>query len=135
MRNPFNKPLVSFCDRAFAVTLLVIFLLMGAPLLLMKPAGASVTLPAAVSFSTTVGAASAAILPANNARRYLLIQNVCASNIGINPTAGTAAIGTAGTFTLFPGGSWEFRDADVPRGAMTAISASGTCGISIIEMQ
>lgn len=100
-----------------------------------RPAQASFTLPAAVNLSTTVSTSSATILTADNTRRYLLIQNVCAQNIGVNPTGGTAAIGTAGTFTLLPGGSWEFEGENVPRGAMTAISASGSCGISIMGIQ
>lgn len=113
-----------------AVVLAIAFFVFAPP-----RAHASLTNPEAVNFSTSVSTASAQILPADPLRRYLLIQNPCTVNIGVNPTAGTAAIGSAGTFTLFPGGSWEFKDRDVPQNAMTAIAASGTCAVSIMEIR
>lgn len=100
-----------------------------------KIAGASIALPVAVSRSATVTTSSAQILPLDHTRRYLLVVNVCAVNVGINPTGGTAAIGSAGTITLFPGGSLEFTDYAVPRNAMTGIAASGSCPVTIMELQ
>lgn len=98
-------------------------------------AKADATNPEAASCSTTVGTSSASILVANKNRRYLLIQNVSSVNLGVSTHNGTAAIGTAGTVTLLPGGSIEFKDKDVPRNAMTGICASGTCQVTCIEVQ
>ncbi len=99
-------------------------------------AHASFNVPHMYDRSISVGASSVAILPAESNRKYLLIENVCSGqNIGINQDAATAAIGSAGTITLFPGGSLEFKGSDVPDNAFTAISASGTCAITIKEIQ
>jgi len=42
---------------------------------------------------------------ANAARKSLTIQNIGANNIGVNEFGGTAAIGSAGTYTIAPGGA------------------------------
>lgn len=98
------------------------------------PAFATFADPQLVNLSKSVSTA-AEIIPADRNRRYLLIQNVCASNIGISPTGTTPAIGTAGTVTLLPGGSLELTGVNVPHNAINAISASGTCGITIWEIR
>jgi len=58
--------------------------------------------------SATAGTATT-LAPANPARRGLNIQNISASNIGINEVGGTAAIGTAGTYTVAAGASISIR--------------------------
>lgn len=87
------------------------------------------------SKSVAVSTSSVEILPANKNRKYLLIQNVCAAqNIGVSPSGTTAAIATAGTVTLLPGGSLLFTGNAVPKNAFNAISASGSCGVTIWEL-
>lgn len=49
--------------------------------------------------------ASEQLMPANAARRVLVISNVSANTIGVNLTGGVAAIGVAGTLTLLAGAS------------------------------
>lgn len=58
--------------------------------------------------SGTIGTATT-LAAANTARRGLNIQNVSAGNIGINEIGGTAAIGSAGTYTLAAGASINVR--------------------------
>lgn len=58
--------------------------------------------------NATAGTATT-LAPANTARRGLNIQNISASNIGINEVGGTAAIGTAGTYTVAAGASISIR--------------------------
>lgn len=58
---------------------------------------------------TSATGASQTVMSANGVRRTLTIVNTGSSNCGINPTGGTAAIGGAGTLTLFPGGSYTPR--------------------------
>lgn len=127
---------MSLPSRLFGSIAAALLLYAAAILLfLLQPAQASLTNPAAVNKSTTVTGSSSQILPADSSRRYLLIVNVCSQNIGISITGTTAAIGTAGTVTLFPGGSMEFTGRDVPQNALNGISASGTCGVTIWEIR
>lgn len=58
---------------------------------------------------TSATGSSQTVMAANASRHSLIIQNTGSSNCGINPTGGTAAIGGAGTLTLFPGGSYQPR--------------------------
>jgi hypothetical protein len=68
---------------------------------------------------TSASGASETVMAANASRHSLIIQNTGNANCGVNPTGGTAAIGGAGTLTLFPGGSYQPR---VPTlSAVTAI--------------
>ena len=61
-------------------------------------------LPGGIDRSGSVGTTSTQLAPANTARKTLNIQNIHASqNLGVNEFGGTAAIGTAGTYTLTPG--------------------------------
>lgn len=84
--------------------------------------------------SAALSTASAEVLPVNKRRRYLLIQNVGAVNVGVNILGGTAAIGTAGTVTLAPLGSLVFEQPGfVPTCGFSAIAASGTPGLTIWE--
>lgn len=66
-------------------------------------------LPAGTDRSGTAGTASTQLSPANANRRGLDIQNISANSIGINEFGGTAAIGTAGTYTLAAGTSMRVR--------------------------
>jgi hypothetical protein len=72
---------------------------------------AGVSLAYAANCSQTVGASSAAVpFPTTGSgpslpESYLVICNAHASNtLGLNDVGGTAAIGSAGTLTLQPGG-------------------------------
>lgn len=68
--------------------------------------------------------ASQSLMVANAKRKYLLIMNGSANNIGVNLLGGTAVIGGADTITLVPGGSYE-RDAGfAPQNAITIIGTS-----------
>lgn len=65
-------------------------------------------------------------LPANSARRYLLIQNNSAANtLGVNLSGGVAALGSAGTITLYPGGTIERAVGAVPTNEINVIGTAG----------
>lgn len=66
-------------------------------------------LPAGTDRSGTATTTSAQLAAANTSRRGLNVQNIGANNIGVNEFAGTAAIGTAGTYTVAPGSSLNVR--------------------------
>lgn len=86
-------------------------------------------LPAGTDRSGTAATVSGQIVAANASRRGLEIQNIGANNIGINEFGGTAAIGTAGTFTLVPGASRHIRT----NRAITAIAATGATAFAATE--
>lgn len=95
----------------------------------------TLTPTASTARSVSVSTSSVEILPVNKRRRYLLIENVCANNVGIALSGTTAALGTAGTMTLFPGGALEFYEPVVPKNAFNAIAATGSCGLTILEIE
>ncbi len=66
-------------------------------------------LTAGTDRSGTAGTSSATLAAANSSRRGLEIQNVSANNIGINEFGGTAAIGSAGTYTIAAGAQFRVR--------------------------
>jgi len=76
--------------------------------------------------TTTSGGLTVA---ANTARRFLVGQNISAVNIGFNEFNGTAAIGTAGTYTVAPGVGFSIST----QNAVTFIAASGTAAITMTE--
>lgn len=59
--------------------------------------------------SGTANTTGTQLAAANTARRGLNIQNVGANNLGVNEFGGAAAIGSAGTYTIAPGGSLNVR--------------------------
>jgi hypothetical protein len=63
------------------------------------------------------------LMPANAARRFLLISNIAGNNIGVNLTGGTAAIGSAGTMTITPGNFLRI-DNFPPNGIVTIIGTA-----------
>ena|ERR1700679_1883938 len=65
------------------------------------------------------------LVPPNSARKYLVIQNVGTVNIGCSP-GGTAAIGSQGTITLVPNGSWSLEANFIFTGAVNCIAASSS---------
>lgn len=76
--------------------------------------------------TTTSGALTVA---ANSARRGLVGQNVSAVNIGVNEHGGTAAIGSAGTYTVSAGQSFAIST----NKAVNFIAASGTAAVTMTE--
>jgi len=73
----------------------------------------------------SLSGSSQVLLIANPDRRYLLIQNTGASNIGVNLAGSTAAIGGSGTITLFPGGSYEPASDFMPTNPVNVIGTAG----------
>ena len=86
-------------------------------------------LPAATDRSGTATTTSGTLALANASRRGLNIQNIGANNIGVNEFGGTAAIGTAGTYTLAPGASMNIRT----NRAVTVIAATASTAYSATE--
>lgn len=80
-----------------------------------------VTVTGSVTTSTAVGitptdrtitsatGSSQTLMALNASRHSVTIVNTGSANCGINPTGGTAAIGGAGTLTLYPGGAYTPR--------------------------
>lgn len=69
----------------------------------------SAPLAAGTDRSGTVSTTPAQLAPANANRRSLNIQNISGNNLGINEFGGTAAIGSAGTYTLAAGATVNVR--------------------------
>lgn len=76
--------------------------------------------------TTTSGGLSVA---ANTNRRGLVGQNISAVNIGFNEQGGTAAIGTAGTYTVAAGSSFAISTNKL----INFIAASGTAAVTMTE--
>jgi len=89
----------------------------------------SSSLTAGTDRSGTATTTSAQLAPANTARRALHIQNIGANNIGINEFGGTAAIGTAGTYTLTPGSFLTLRT----NRQVNVIAATGSTAFTATE--
>lgn len=87
-------------------------------------------LTAATNRSGTATTTSGGLTVAANAsRRFLVGQNISAVTIGFNEFNGTAAIGTAGTYTVAAGSSFSISTAN----AVNFIAASGTAAITMTE--
>lgn len=71
----------------------------------------------------SMSGSSQQLMAANASRKILIIQNIAAANIGVNLTGGTAAIGTAGTVTIVPGGNL-ILDQYPPTSIITVIGTS-----------
>lgn len=89
----------------------------------------SSALPTGTDRSGTAQLTSGSLAAANPARRGLNIQNIGANNIGVNEFGGAAAIGTAGTYTIVPGGSLNVRTA----GAVTVIAVTAPTAYTSTE--
>jgi len=87
------------------------------------------SLPAGTDRSGSAATSTGVTIPANASRRGLEIQNIGANNIGVNEFGGTAAIGTAGTFTLTPGSTFKVRT----NRAISMIAATGATAFSATE--
>jgi len=66
-------------------------------------------LPPGTDRSGTAGTSASVLAPALATRKGLEIQNISANVLGVNEIGGTAAIGTAGTYTLAAGASMRVR--------------------------
>jgi hypothetical protein len=66
-------------------------------------------LTAGTDRSGTAGTTSSTLAAANTSRQGLEVQNVSANNLGINEFGGTAAIGSAGTYTLPAGATMRVK--------------------------
>lgn len=87
-------------------------------------------LPATTDRSGTATTTSGGLTVAANANRKSLVgQNISAVVIGFNEQAGTAAIGTAGTYTVAAGASFSIST----NKAVNFIAASGTAAVTITE--
>lgn len=82
--------------------------------------------PTNLSGSIGVADTSEELAAANAARAYVELQNIGAVNVGVNPFGGTAEIGTPGTYTVYPGGSWS--TAAFSRVPTTQINVVGPAG-------
>jgi len=86
-------------------------------------------LTAGTDRSGTAGTSSATLAPANTARKGLNIQNISANTIGVNEFGGTAAIGTAGTYTIPAGGSTNIRTTN----AVTVVASAASSAYTATE--
>lgn len=107
---------------------------MGAPVVIVNADGTPVStttalLPAGTDRSGAAATSSGPLAAANANRRSLSIQNVGANNIGVNEFGGTAAIGSAGTYTLVPNATMTVRT----NRAITVIAATGATAYTATE--
>lgn len=93
--------------------------------------GINGSLPAGTDRSTTIttGGTAQVLAAANTSRQSLIVQNISTGNLGINE-GGTAAIGSAGTFTLPPNASY----AASTNKAISIIGATTGQAFSAIEI-
>lgn len=82
------------------------------------------------SNSTIGSSVPVQIVASNNARKYLVLENVSAVNMGCS-YASTPVIGTAGTVTLVPNGSWTFDGNFIYSGAIYCIAASSSNNVMV----
>lgn len=81
--------------------------------------------------NSTIGSVTPVlIVPANNARKYLVLENVSAVNMGCSYSS-TPVIGTAGTVTLVPNGSWTFDGNFIYSGTVYCIAASSSNNVMV----
>ena len=85
--------------------------------------------------SAAVGTSAVDLVPENQGRRYLRIQNAHATaKVGLSLDAGsTPAVATAGSITLGPGESIVFEDTIVPLNAIRAISDTLATPVTVWE--
>lgn len=76
------------------------------------------------SISSLTGS-SQSLVAQDMTRSFIMIENVGNNLVGVNPTGGTATIGSAGTFTINPSGSLTFSIDSIPGNAMTVTGTSG----------
>jgi len=87
-------------------------------------------LPASTDRSGTATTTSGGLSVAANANRKSLVgQNIGANNIGFNEQGGTAAIGTAGTYTVAPGASFSISTNKL----VNFIAATGSTAVTMTE--
>lgn len=92
--------------------------------------GGNGLLPAGTDRSGTATTTSGGLSVAANASRQGLVgQNVSSVNIGFNEQGGTAAIGTAGTYTIAPGVSFSIST----NKQVNFVAASGTAAVTMTE--
>ena len=74
----------------------------------------------------SMSGASEALMAANTSRRAMIVQNTGTSDVGLRwVTAGTAAIGGAGTMTLKPAQAFIVTGSDATTVAVTVIGTAG----------
>lgn len=101
----------------------------GAPIAQPTYSTQSAPMTAGTDRSGSAATTSGQIVAANANRRGLEIQNIGSNNIGINEFGNTAAIGTAGTYTVIPGATMRIRT----NRAITAIAATGATPFTATE--
>jgi len=88
-------------------------------------------LPAGVNRSGTATTTSGGLNVTANASRYILQgQNVGTVNVGYNEFGGVAAIGSAGTYTVAPGASFNISTNQL----VNFVAASGTAAVTMTEI-
>ncbi len=93
-----------------------------------------VTLPAITTITHAVVApstTSAAVLAANTARDYALIQNVGSVDVTLN--LGAVAVSGTGIVLKANGGFYELTNANLYRGVVNGITASGTGSLTVTQ--
>lgn len=83
--------------------------------------------------TVTAGAASAALLSANDRRRYAIICNSGANGIWLGFGA-TAVVGT-GVYVPPNGGSFVMEGNNLWRGSVTVIAAAATSVVGTLELK
>lgn len=87
-------------------------------------------LTAGTNRSGTATTTSGVLFVASNAARKGLVgQNIGANNVGFHEHGGTAAIGTAGTYTVPPGSSFSISTAN----RINFIAATGDTAVTMTE--
>lgn len=73
----------------------------------------------------SLSGSSQALLSQDMTRSFVMVHNCGNSTIAVNPTGGTAALNTAGSFNIVANGTMTFNTGSIPGNAMTVIGTAG----------
>lgn len=97
--------------------------------------GASLTAAVAGIGTVTVTTSETSVLPTNERRRWVILQNNSAADIWVKVDSSTNSLTTNNGIKLIPGSALTISDNGQANAAMNAISARTASGTSAITFQ
>lgn len=73
----------------------------------------------------SLSGSSQSLLSQDMTRSFVMVHNPGNATIAVNPTGGTAALNTAGSFNITVNGTMTFNTGSIPGNAMTVIGTAG----------
>jgi hypothetical protein len=120
------------CDMK-KIPLVFLFLFLASPALAGQFPPAATGNLFDLSPPVSIGTSAVQVAPVNLSRQYLVIQNESSTaSVGCN-TAPNPQIGTPGTITLLPYGSWAFSGNFVPTAGFWCVASIAATPVTIKE--